>query len=426
MKITKALAWLAFDSRGEATVAIKLWAGQKSALATAPAGASTGGREIPVIRDGISRVYEDTLTTNVIDKFNTSMAKQIIGLDPSDVDTVIEEIDGSAANTKYGTHIMTATSVAASILAAKIQDCEIFEYFASQTGESPALPMPMVNIISGAAHANGTIDIQDILCIPNGAKSFSQSIHMANQVRRKSKELMLKEGYAASLVADEGGLAANFKSNKDAINLVSKAILECGFEPLKEVSLAIDFAANQLLNESNKYYLNCEGIEIDGIEFAHLISSWVDEFPIISIEDPLSEDDEAGWKEISGLLKSQIQIIGDDRFATDADLVEAAIKRGDANSVLIKPNQTGTLNRARKTLSRAKESGWSTVISARSGDTEESWLADLATGWNSGQIKVGSTMRSERTAKWNRLLEIEATTNIKFSNTEFLGRSFES
>ena len=421
MKITSALSWVALDSRGEATVAVKLSAQDESVVVIAPAGASTGGREIPVIRDGASRNYPDTLTLMIVDKFNNELAKELISKNSDEVDDLLDEIDGPASQTKYGTHIMTATSVAANLLTAKVKKQTPYQYFASQINESPTLPMPMVNIISGAAHAQGAIDIQDILCIPNGAKSFSQSIHMANQVRRKAKELMQKEGFNTGLIADEGGLAANFASNRAAIALVTQAIKECGFEPLVEVSIAIDFAANQFLTKENNYHLQREGVTINGSELAQLINNWVDEFPIISIEDPVSEDDEAGWQEVKKLLVNKIQVIGDDRFATDADLVKAAINRADANSVLIKPNQTGTLKRALASLSLAKAANWTTVVSARSGETEDSWLADLATGWNAGQIKVGSTMRSERTAKWNRLLELEATTDLPFAT----GKVFE-
>ncbi len=415
MKITQAQSWLALDSRGEATVAVKLTAAEHSATVVAPAGASTGGKEIPPIRDGASRNYADTLTNKVVAKFNNELSKELIGQEPEAVDDLLDQIDGPALETKFGTHVMTATSVASNLLAAKIKNLEAYEFFAKQLNQSPTLPIPMVNIISGAAHAQGAIDIQDILCIPNGAKSFSQSIHIANQVRRKAKELMQKEGFNAGLIADEGGLAANFKSNRAAIALVTKAIKDCGFEPLKDVSIAIDFAANQFLTNENKYHLAREGVTISGPELAHLINTWVDEFPIISIEDPVAETDEAGWQEVKKLLLKKIQVIGDDRFATDAALVKAGIERSDANSVLVKPNQTGTLKRAAKSHELARSAGWTTVVSARSGETEDSWLSDLATGWNSGQIKVGSTMRSERTAKWNRLLELEATTDLPFA-----------
>ena len=415
MNITNAQSWVALDSRGEATVAVKLTSNEHSSVVVAPAGASTGGKEIPVIRDGASRNYPDTLTTKVVKKFNTELAKELINKSPESIDDLLDQIDGPAAQTKYGTHVMTATSVASNLLAAKVNDLEPYNFFAQQLNENAVLPMPMVNIVSGAAHAQGAIDIQDILCIPNGASSFSESIHMANQVRRKAKELMQKEGFNSGLIADEGGLAANFDSNRAAIALVTRAIKESGYEPLKEVSIAIDFAANQFLTNDNKYNLTREGVTIDGVKLAQLINSWVDEFPIISIEDPIAEDDEAGWQEVAKLLRDKIQVIGDDRFATDAELVKAAIERNDANSVLVKPNQTGTLKRARKSLSLAKAANWTTVVSARSGETEDSWLADLATGWNAGQIKVGSTMRSERTAKWNRLLELEATTDLSFA-----------
>ncbi|MGA1679045.1 MAG: phosphopyruvate hydratase [Candidatus Nanopelagicales bacterium] len=415
MKITQAQCWLALDSRGEATVAVKLTAGEHSSTVVAPAGASTGGKEIPPIRDGATRNYLDTLTNNVVNKFNNELVKELIGQEPEAVDELLDIIDGPALETKYGTHVMTATSVASNLLTAKLNQLAPYEFFAKQLKQSPTLPMPMVNIISGAAHAQGAIDIQDILCIPNGAKTFSQSIHMANQVRRKAKELMQKEGFNAGLIADEGGLAANFDSNRAAIALVTKAIRDCGFQPLTDVSIAIDFAANQFLTKENKYHLACEGVTISGAELAHLINTWVDEFPIISIEDPVAEADEAGWQEVKKLLLKKIQVIGDDRFATDAELVKAGIERNDANSVLVKPNQTGTLKRAAKSLELARSANWTTVVSARSGETEDSWLSDLATGWNAGQIKVGSTMRSERTAKWNRLLELEATTDLPFA-----------
>jgi enolase len=267
--------------------------------------------------------------------------------------------------------------------------------------------MPMVNIVSGGAHAAGMLDIQDVLVIPEGAASFSQALEWASRVRHAAAELLHKRGGTASLVADEGGLAAHLEANETALSLVTDGIARAGFRPGVDVSLAIDIAANQLWS-GNSYMLRVDGIELKPEAWLELLSEWCNRYPIRSIEDAFFEDDWHSWSNCSTAIGFGRQLIGDDLFATNSERLDRGIADGVANSVLVKPNQAGTLTRAKSVILQAKRAGYGTIVSARSGDTEDTWLADLAVGWRSGQIKVGSTMRSERTAKWNRLLEIES------------------
>jgi enolase len=261
----------------------------------------------------------------------------------------------------------------------------------------------MVNVLSGGAHAGRAIDVQDVLAIPLGARTFAQAIEDAERVRAGTAAELRARGHATALVADEGGLAAPLASNEEALEIATRGIERAGVD----AALALDVAATQLA-EGEGYRLACESRSLTGAELAREIAGWAGRYPLISIEDPLGEDDWESWRLISELLGRRVQLLGDDLFATSAERVSTGAAAGVANAVLVKPNQAGTLSDALAALQLAQRAGYATVVSARSGDTEDAWLADLAVGWRSGQIKVGSTQRSERTAKWNRLLRIEA------------------
>jgi len=268
-----------------------------------------------------------------------------------------------------------------------------------------------VNIVSGGAHAASAVDIQDVLVIPVGARTVEHAIEMVWQVRRGTRAVMDDLGFATALVADEGGLAASFPTNSDALEAVFRGIERAGYAPGDDVVLALDIAANEFEQSPGRYLF--DGSEITSAALVEHIAGWVDSWAVASVEDPLAEDDD--WQIVS-TLADRIRVVGDDRYATNLARVNEGIKRAEANTVLIKPNQAGSLWSALQALLRAKEAGWHTIVSARSGETEEDWLVDLAVGSGAGQIKVGSTMRSERTAKWNRMLQLSHQTALGFDH----------
>ena len=280
--------------------------------------------------------------------------------------------------------------------------------------------MPMVNVVSGGAHARGAgVDVQDVMVVPIGAESFAEAIEWAWRVRRATGEVAGEHGYASSLVADEGGLGLPLPSNRDALELVLAGIERAGLSPGEQAAIAVDVAATQLL-VAGGYRLATDDRTLDPAGLIDELEAWCDDFPVVSLEDPLAEDDWTGWSEATRRLGARVQLVGDDLFVTRTERLRHGIETGVANAVLVKPNQCGTLTATREAVDLARGSGYATVVSARSGDTEDGWLADLAVGWLAGQIKVGSTTRSERTAKWNRLLRIEAELG---ADARFAGRT---
>jgi enolase len=320
------------------------------------------------------------------------------GLDASDqrtIDDTLISTDGTPDLSRLGANAVLAISVATAIAAAEAGGVPLYRHLSNSLGVEPLLPLPMVNILSGGAHAGGCLDVQDFLVVPLGATSFGEAIEWAAAVREATRR-----------EADEGGLGLALSRNRSALDLLCAGIASAGLEPGTEAAIAIDVAASQLASPSG-YLLRTEGRELDAAGLVDELASWCADYPIVSIEDPLGEDDWLGWQLAARRLAGQIQLIGDDLFATDLERLERGIQTGVATAVLVKPNQIGTLTGAMDVLQRARSEGLATVVSARSGETEDSWLADIAVGWAGGQIKVGSTTRSERTAKWNRLLRIE-------------------
>jgi enolase len=403
-------AWQALDSRGTPTVAVEVTlAGGATGEAIVPSGASTGTHEARELRDGGIR-YAGQAVTGAVAHAGNELTVAVRGLDAADqivIDEALRASDGTPSLSRLGANAVLAVSVACMRAAAAASGEPLYRFIA-RAGERPLLPVPMVNIISGGAHAGRAIDVQDFLVVPLSAGSFADAIEVAWRVRAATAELLSAAGHSVALVADEGGLGPVLTSNRRALEILAEGIERAGLELGTDAGIAIDIAATQLFDPADgNYDLITEGRRVSAPEWVEEVKSWCENFPIVSIEDVLAEDDWTHWQ-LAARSLSGIQLLGDDLFCTNLDRLQRGIRDGAANAVLVKANQVGTLTDARRVVDLAHEAGLATVLSARSGETEDSWLADLAVGWRTGQIKVGSTMRSERTAKWNRLLGIEA------------------
>ena len=416
--ISKIDLWQVLDSRGMPTVSARVSLGDKSAKAIAPSGASTGAHEALFLRDN-KESYDGKSVSETIALFTKEVLPHLIGIDSHDfaeLDKNLRKSDSSRTFSKYGGHIPVAITIAAWLATANKNNAEPFSIIAQHLNSTPTLPLPMVNIFSGGAHAGGAIDLQDILAVPVGATSIEEAMEWVWKVRETTKSLLSKSGHDQSLVADEGGITARLQSDEQALEFVSDGIVKAGLSG--KVAIALDIAATQSF-QGDHYQIHESG-NIEKLSSAQFVSrwgKWLDLYPIISVEDGAAEDDNDGWKQ-QGEYCDRIQIIGDDRYATQNDRLLNGVANLEANTILIKPNQAGTLHSALTALTTAKGSNWGTVVSARSGDTEESWLVDLAVGSNAGQIKVGSTHRSERSAKWNRLLELS-----HFATASYIGKA---
>lgn len=415
-RITQVDLLQVLDSRGDPTVKAFVSLADGRGAATAPAGASAGSHEAAFLRDG-GTAFAGRSVEGIINTRLAPLRQAVIGVDAGDpvaVEHALSDLDatfpasGTTPWSGLGGNIAMAVSVASWLAVAQATRTEPWQLMAHWCGAQPTLPMPMVNIISGGAHAARAIDIQDILALPFGAKSVEEAIHDAWCTRAATREVLDRLGHPTALVADEGGLAAAFESSTSAIAAVHRAIVE--LSATAKIGIALDVAATEFQVSAGRYRI--AGNELSGQELVAQIQQWIGDFGVISIEDPLGEDDD--WACARSLVSSA-QVIGDDRFVTNAARLRLGIEAGEANAILIKPNQAGSLLRTTQALALAKQQSWGTVVSARSGETEESWLVDLAVGTGAGQIKVGSTMRSERTAKWNRLLELSSQTNLPFA-----------
>ncbi|MDT7724860.1 MAG: enolase [Actinomycetota bacterium] len=426
--IQRVFAWEALDSRGNPTVACEVTlAGGARGAAAVPSGASTGTYEARELRDGGSR-FGGKGVRGAVANAQRPLAEAVHGLDASRqdlVDAALRAADGTPALSRYGANAVLAISVATAIAAAQAIDQPLYQATAREGG-TPVLPLPMINIISGGAHAGGALDIQDLLVVPIGAQSFSEAIELAWRVRRGTAEVLRRRGLPSALVADEGGLGPTLPSNRAGLSLLVAGIEQAGLTPGEDAAIAIDVAATQFYDPATgRYRLALEDREVSSADWVGELAGWCAEFPIVSLEDPLADQDWDSWPKAAADLAG-IQLLGDDLFVTDSARLARGIEDGVANAVLVKPNQTGTLSDAARVVEQAQAARFATVLSARSGETEDTWLADLAVGWQTRQIKVGSTMRSERTAKWNRLLRIEAELgdNATFAGTSGLSPRF--
>ena len=419
-RIREVFAYEALDSRGRPTVAcvVRLHDGTV-AHALAPSGASTGRHEAVELRDGGER-YGGRGVRRAVAHVNRELQAAVAGADATDqadVDARLRRADGTDSLERLGGNAVLAVSLAAAHAGAAARGLPLWRHAGGDA--TPLVPMPMVNIISGGAHAGGLVDVQDYLVIPLGASSFAESMEWVWRVRSSAAGLLRDRGGNADLVADEGGLAHRFDDNTAPLDLLVDAIARAGLRPGDDVAIALDVAATQLVTDGGEYELARERRRLTSAEMVATVAGWARRYPVVSIEDPLGEDDWTGFRAAVTALPG-VQVIGDDLFTTRLDRLQRGIREGAATSVLAKINQNGTVSGTAEVLRAAQAGGMTVVVSARSGETEDDSIADLAVGWRAGQLKVGSLTRSERTAKWNRVLRIEAELG---GAAEFAGRA---
>jgi enolase len=421
-KIERVVGRSVWDSRGRPTVEAEVFLDNGArGRAIAPAGASTGTNEAVELRDG-GKPFGGFGVTRAVENVNTEIASALRGMpiaDQAKIDRRMIELDGTPNKARLGANATVAVSMAALHAAAASSAEPLWRYLirtshaphdphashASYDPHATHVPMPMIQIFGGGAHAGFRIDIQDFLIIPVGASTFAEAMSMTATVYQAAGRIMRDRGQLHG-VADEGGWWPAFASNTEALDTLVEAIERAELRPGTDVAIAIDVAASQL-RRGGKYHLAAEGADLETEQLIELFVGWCDRYPIISIEDPLAEDDHEGMRSVTAKLGGRIQIIGDDYLVTSADRVKAASSSGACNAVLIKPNQVGTITETFAAVTAARDAGWSAIVSARSGETEDVTIAHLAVGWGVGQLKVGSIARSERTAKWNEVLRIE-------------------
>jgi enolase len=395
------------DSRGNPTVeADVLLESGVMGRAAVPSGASTGSREAIELRDGDAGRYLGKGVTQAVENVNTEISEAIIGLDAEEqtfIDRSLIDLDGTDNKSRLGANAILAVSMAVAKAAAEEAGLPLYRYFG---GSGPmSMPVPMMNVINGGAHANNVLDFQEFMILPVGAKSFREALRCGAEVFQHLKKLVDKKGYPTT-VGDEGGFAPNVAGNDEAIELILKAIETAGYTPGQDVVLALDCAASEFCKDG-KYVLASEKLELTSAALTDYLATLVGKYPIVSIEDGMAEGDWDGWKIMTEKLGKTVQIVGDDIFVTNPVIFKEGLAQGIANSILIKVNQIGTLTETFATVEMAKRAAYTAVISHRSGETEDSTIADIAVGLNAGQIKTGSLSRSDRIAKYNQLLRIE-------------------
>ncbi|MFL2699318.1 MAG: phosphopyruvate hydratase [SAR86 cluster bacterium] len=413
-KINSIRAIQVLDSRGVPTVATKISLENGiSASAMVPSGASTGSKEALELRDG-GTAYSGKSVENAVSNVNTVIAQALKGFDvnnQSDIDHKMIEIDATSDKSNLGANAILSVSLASAHLAANYQEKNLHDYFNKSFNEitglniDQSLPMPMLNILNGGEHADNNIDIQEFMIIPKGSSSIKQALQWSSEIYWKLKEILKDKGLSTS-VGDEGGFAPNLKSNEEAIQFILTAIEACKLKPGEDISLALDCAASEFYKDG-KYNLSGESRTLDNVEFTNYLSELIQKYPIISIEDGMDEMDYSGWNNLTKQIGKDCQLVGDDLFVTNKKILKEGISKGLANSILIKFNQIGTLTETYETIKVADENNYKSIISHRSGETEDTTLSDLAVGLGSGQIKTGAPCRSDRVAKYNRLLWIE-------------------
>lgn len=419
MSIKDLVGYQVLDSRGRPTVAVTLTMSDGSIHTTrVPSGASTGAHEAKELRDTDTkfseRFYGGKSVYQAVENINNVIAPRLRGHRPIPLatDGILVELDHTPDHHILGANALLAVSLAVAKAAAHTTGLSLARYF--QPEGKLLIPMPMVNILSGGAHANRTMDIQDVLVLPNGATSFAQALSWIVAIRELAASKGAASGATTHLIADEGGLAIAFPTIDHALEFVSDCISEVGLKVDEDVSLALDVASTQFF-DGTKYRLAALNREFTSDEFVAFISKLVKGHPVLSIEDPFAEDDWQSWSQFMQGAPSRLQVLGDDLFTTNLARLQRGIDEKSANAILVKANQNGLVTSTQKVLTTAQANNFKTVVSARSGETEDSWLADLATGWRASQIKVGSTHGADRTAKWNRLLELEATEECEFA-----------
>ena len=395
------------DSRGNPTVEcdVLLESGVMGRAAV-PSGASTGSREAVELRDDEPGRYLGKGVLKAVENINTEIAEAVMGLDASEqafLDRTLIGLDGTDNKSRLGANATLAVSMAVARAAAEEAGLPLYRYFGGSGAMQ--LPVPMMNIVNGGSHANNSLDIQEFMIVPVSMTSFREAVRCGAEVFHALKKIIHDQGMSTS-VGDEGGFAPNFKSNEECLNTILQAIEKAGYKPGEDVLLALDCAASEFYKDG-KYDLSGEGLQLTSVEFANYLANLVDKYPIVSIEDGMHEGDWEGWAILTEKLGKKIQLVGDDLFVTNTKILKEGIEKNIANSILIKVNQIGTLTETFAAIEMAKRAGYTAVISHRSGETEDSTIADIAVGTNAGQIKTGSLSRSDRIAKYNQLIRIE-------------------
>jgi enolase len=395
------------DSRGNPTVEcdVLLESGTMGRAAV-PSGASTGSREAIELRDGDKSRYLGKGVLKAVEHINTEISEAILGLDASEqafLDRTLIDLDGTDNKSRLGANAMLAVSMAVARAAAEEAGLPLYRYF----GGSGAMqmPVPMMNVVNGGAHANNNLDLQELMIIPVGAPSFREAVRYGAEVFHALKKILHDKGMSVA-VGDEGGFAPNVANHEAAILMILEAIEKAGFVAGEQIVLGLDCAASEFY-KNGKYELKAEGLSLTAEQWTDMLATWVDKYPIISIEDAMAEGDWDGWKHLTEKLGSKVQLVGDDLFVTNTKIFKEGIDKKIANSILIKINQIGTLTETFAAIEMAKRAGYTAVISHRSGETEDTTISDIAVGTNAGQIKTGSLSRSDRIAKYNQLLRIE-------------------
>ena len=396
------------DSRGNPTVEadVTLRSGA-TGRAAVPSGASTGEHEAVELRDDDPKRYGGKGVLKAVGNVNQVIASGLKGLnalDQREVDRVLIELDGTPNKSSLGANALLAASLATARAAANYQKLPLYRYLGGATAET--LPVPMMNIINGGAHADNNVDFQEFMVVPVGAPKFSEALRMGAEIFHTLKSVLKKKGYATS-VGDEGGFAPNLKSNEEAVETILEAIAQTGYQAGKDVLLALDPAASEFYDGAAYVFKKSDGRKLSSDQMVSFWKDWARKYPIISIEDGMAENDWDGWKTLTGAIGQRVQLVGDDLFVTNTKFLQKGIELGVANSILIKVNQIGTLTETLECIELAKNNNRTAVISHRSGETEDAFIADLAVATNAGQIKTGSLSRSDRIAKYNQLLRIE-------------------
>jgi len=434
-KITKVYARQVLDSRGNPTVEADVYIGADVlGRAAVPSGASTGEHEALELRDGDKSKYLGKGVLKAVRNVNGEIAKAVVGLDAADqrsLDKKMIALDGTPTKSRLGANAILAVSMAAARAAAAAQGIPLYKYLALYSSDTSAnlLPCPMMNILNGGAHADSSVDFQEFMVMPVGAPNFSEGLRWGVEVFHALKTALNKHGYSTA-VGDEGGFAPSCKSNEEAIQIVLEAIAAAGYKPGEQVSIALDPASSEFFDQASGKYVfkKSDKSAHASSEMAAYWTKWAEKYPIVSIEDGMAEDDWAGWKSLTQAIgtkssKKKIQLVGDDLFVTNTERLTRGIKEGIANAILIKLNQIGSVTETIDAIELARKSGYQSIISHRSGETEDTFIADLAVATAAGQIKTGSASRTDRVAKYNQLLRIEEALGpaARFSGNAALG-----
>ena len=407
MKIQRVHAREVLDSRGQPTVEVEVWLSNGvGGRATVPSGASTGEHEAVELRDGGKRFLGKGVA-RAVENVNRKLAPRLRGKEARDqaaIDRLMIAMDGTADKGKLGANAILGVSLATAQAQARVQKVPLYRYLGGAAAKT--LPVPMLNVLNGGVHADNNVDVQEFMIVPYGMKNFAEALRAAAETFQTLKRVLHDRSYSTS-VGDEGGFAPRIKSNTEAIELLLEAITKAGYQPGAQVALALDVAASGFFEGGTYVFKKSDGRARNRDEMVRMYEDWVNQFPIVSIEDGFAEDDWDGWRLMTDALGKKIQLVGDDIFVTNPQRLKRGIDSGVANSILVKVNQIGSLTETLETMALAKESGYTTVISHRSGETEDVTISDLAVATNAGQIKTGAPCRGERTAKYNQLLRIE-------------------